>query len=107
MSSPLLNAYHAKNFQEFEQLLASGKVHADINLGIGQNKKQNLLVYICNSLSATITPHNFAFVELLLKYGANPNVTCQPPTVGYQVPLVAVLTRLHHGEHMLGYFKLL
>uniref|UniRef100_A0A6C0C7G2 Ankyrin repeat protein n=1 Tax=viral metagenome TaxID=1070528 RepID=A0A6C0C7G2_9ZZZZ len=107
MNSPLLNAYKTQNFQEFEQLLASGKISPDINLGLGQNKKQNLLVFLCNSLDATPTPHKLTFVELLLRYGADPNIACHPPSVGYTAPLVAVLSRLNHGEHLLAYFKLL
>jgi hypothetical protein len=107
MSSSLLSTFRDKNFQEFEQLLASGKFNPDTNLGLGINKKQNLLVYICNSISETQNPSNLIFMELLLKYGADPNIRCLPPSVGYKAPLTAVLEKLSLGEHVLSYLKLL
>jgi hypothetical protein len=108
MNSPLLTAYRKQNFQEFENILASGKVHPDTAVGLdkGNDKNLNLLVYICNSISASNNSNDYTFVELLLKYGANPNFATRTGSTT-QRPFIAVKTRLFHGPHVLQFFKLL
>ena len=108
MSSPLLQSYNTKNFNEFENLLASGKIRPDINLGLGQTQNQNLLMYISNHLTETPNPSDVTFFEILLKYGANPNTPSPSSSTNWcQRPLVAILFRLHHGSHVLPFLKLL
>jgi len=110
MNSVFVSAYTNKNISEFENLLASGKFNPDA-IGFGTNQNLSLLLHICDSIcnqnNTTDIHTNLIFVEILLKYGANPNAPTAFQILRVRSPIVAILFALQYGPHILPFFKLL